>query len=144
MKPYELTIEAARDLLDRKEISSEELTDAVFDRIEETDGRIGAYITPCREAAMARARQADQEIADGSASPLTGVPIAIKDNICTRGIQTTCASKILEGFVPTYNATVVEKLNAAGIVISFPQRDVHLDSEKPLRISIDQGPQPAT
>jgi len=118
MKPYELTIDAARDLLDRKEISSEELTDAVFDRIEETDGRIGAYITPCREAAMARARQADQEIADGSTSPLTGIPIAIKDNICTRGIQTTCASKILEGFVPTYNATVVEKLNTAGIIMT--------------------------
>ena len=118
MKPYELTIDAARDLLDRKEISSEELTDAVFDRIEETDGRIGAYITPCREAAMARARQADREITDGSASPLTGIPIAIKDNICTRGIQTTCASKILEGFVPTYNATVVEKLNTAGIVMT--------------------------
>jgi aspartyl-tRNA(Asn)/glutamyl-tRNA(Gln) amidotransferase subunit A len=118
MKPYELTIDAARDLLARKEISSEELTAAIFDRIEETEGRIGAYITTCRETAMARARRADREIADGSAGPLAGIPIAIKDNICTRGIPTTCASKILEGFVPTYNATVMEKFDAAGIVMT--------------------------
>jgi len=118
MKPYELTIDAARNLLNKKEISSEELTGAVLDRIDAADERIGAYITVCREAAMARARQADKEIAEGSGRPLTGVPIAIKDNICTQGVQTTCASKILEGFIPTYSATVMEKLRAAGIVMT--------------------------
>jgi aspartyl-tRNA(Asn)/glutamyl-tRNA(Gln) amidotransferase subunit A len=118
MKPYELTIEAAGDLLKKRELSSEELTAAIFDRIGETEERIGAYITPCREAALERARRADKEIADGNAGPLTGIPVAIKDNICTRGIETTCASKILRGFVPTYNATVMEKLNDAGIVMT--------------------------
>ncbi len=117
MKPYELTIEAARDLLKKGELSSEELTRAVFDRIEETEERIGAYITTCRESAMDRARRADWEIAAGNAGPLTGIPLAVKDNICTLGVQTTCASRILQNFVPTYNATVAEKLGGAGAVI---------------------------
>ena len=77
---------------------------------------IGAYITLCRNSALSRAEAADREIAAGNSSPLIGIPLAIKDNICTRGIKTTCGSEILMNFVPTYNATVMEKLGATGMV----------------------------
>jgi aspartyl-tRNA(Asn)/glutamyl-tRNA(Gln) amidotransferase subunit A len=117
MKPYELTIEAAQELLRKGDLSSRELVAAVFDRIDGTEESVGAYLTTCREAALTRAEQADKEIAAGKSSPLTGIPIAVKDNICTRGIRTTCASRILENFIPTYNAGVMDRLNAAGSVM---------------------------
>jgi aspartyl-tRNA(Asn)/glutamyl-tRNA(Gln) amidotransferase subunit A len=116
MKPYELTIDAARDLLKKRELSSKELVSAVLDRISDVEEKIGAYITICRESALAQAEQADKEIAAGNGSPLLGIPLAIKDNICTQGIRTTCGSDILMNFVPTYNATVIEKLGAAGMI----------------------------
>lgn len=116
MKPYELTIEAARDLLQKRELSSKELVSAVFDRISEVEDDIGAYITICRDSALSRAEQADKEIAAGDSAPLAGIPLAIKDNICTRGVKTTCGSDILRNFIPTYDATVMEKLNTAGII----------------------------
>ncbi len=116
MKPYELTIGAAGELLKKKELSSKELVSAVFDRINDVDEHVGAYITLCRESALARAEEADKKIAAGDSSPLVGIPLAIKDNICTRGIRTTCGSKILMDFVPTYNAKIMEKLDATGMV----------------------------
>jgi aspartyl-tRNA(Asn)/glutamyl-tRNA(Gln) amidotransferase subunit A len=116
MKPYELTIEAARDLLKKRELSSKELTSAVFDRISEVEDSVGAYITTCRESALAQAEEADRKIAAGNSDPLVGIPLAVKDNICTRGIRTTCGSEILMDFVPTYNATIMDKLAAAGMV----------------------------
>ena len=117
MKLYDLTIEAARELLQKKEITSKELTSAVFDRIEAVDKNVNAYITTCRDSALVQAEKADKAIAAGKAAPLTGIPIAVKDNICTEQINTTCGSKILEEFIPQYNATVVDKLNAAGAVM---------------------------
>ena len=96
------------------------VTEAVtqaLDAAESSNARTNAYITICREKALAQAEQVGQQIANGSlTSPLAGVPIAIKDNICTKGVRTTCASRILENFEPVYDATVMQKLQAAGMI----------------------------
>lgn len=117
MTLHELTIEQARDGLRKGDFSSVELTRAVLDRIEAVDGRVEAFLTVTADQAMAQAAAADKAIADGTAGPLAGIPLALKDLICVRGQRTTCASKILENFHPPYDATVVEKLRAAGAVI---------------------------
>ena len=117
MKLCELTIHEAQALLKRKEISSKELTGAVLDRITEVDGRIGAFITVAGESAMKEAELADKAIAKGDIQALTGIPVAVKDLICTKGIRTTCASRILYDFVPPYDATVISILKNAGAVI---------------------------
>ncbi|MBW1728739.1 MAG: Asp-tRNA(Asn)/Glu-tRNA(Gln) amidotransferase subunit GatA, partial [Deltaproteobacteria bacterium] len=117
MKLYELTIKKAHLLLKKKEISSQELTRAVLDRIDAVEEHVGAYITVDSEMALAQAKIADKEISRGNISPLTGIPLALKDLICTKGLRTTCASRILENFVPPYDATVVKKLKKQAAVI---------------------------
>lgn len=117
MKLYELTIQDAHRLLKQREISSQELTQAVLDRIDAVDEAVGAYITVDGETALAQARIADKAISEGRITPLTGIPIALKDLICTKGLRTTCGSKILENFIPPYDATVVKKLRKEGAVI---------------------------
>ena len=117
MKLYELTIEKAHRLLKAKEITAVELTRAVLERIDAVDTKIGAYLTVAADLALEQARQADQRIAAGNCRPLTGIPLGIKDLMCTTGLPTTCASKILENFVPPYDATVIAKLKEAGAVI---------------------------
>jgi len=117
MQLWELTIENAHRLLKNKEISSLELTRAVLDRIDALDRQIGAYITVAADSAIAEARLADKAISEGRCLPLTGIPLAIKDLICTEGLRTTCASRILENFIPPYDATVIKKLKHAGAVI---------------------------
>ncbi|MBM2802190.1 MAG: gatA [Deltaproteobacteria bacterium] len=113
-----LTLSDASDKLRRREFSSTELTEAVLQRIAATDDRVHAYLTLARDAAMAQARQADESLKrEQTASPLLGIPIAVKDNFLTRGIRTTCASKILGDFMPPYDATTVAKLRSAGAVI---------------------------
>jgi aspartyl-tRNA(Asn)/glutamyl-tRNA(Gln) amidotransferase subunit A len=114
---YELTIGEAHQLLKDKKISAGELTRAVLDRIDAIDDSIGAFITVPRELAMQQADQADRMIADGKCAGLTGIPLGIKDLICTRNLRTTCGSKILDNFVPPYDATVIRKLKGAGAVI---------------------------
>ena len=117
MKLHELTIDEAHNLLKKGEISSRELTRAVFDRIDAVESKVDAYITLCEELAMEQAAQADKAIANGECSALTGIPLGIKDLICTRNLPTTCGSKILEDFLPPYDATVIRKLKDAGAVI---------------------------
>jgi len=117
MHLHELTIHEAQQLLLQKDISSTELTRAVLDRIEAFDDKIGAYITVTADQALLQAEQADQSIASGEVKPLTGIPLGIKDLMCTSGLRTTCASRILENFIPPYDATVVKKLKDDGAVI---------------------------
>ena len=114
---FNLTIHEARELLEGGQVSSDELTRAALGRIEQVDSRVGAFVTVTGEAALDQARQADEAIAQGSAAPLTGIPMQVKDNMCTRGVPTTCSSRMLEGFVPPYNATVVERLQAQQAVV---------------------------
>ncbi len=117
MELYQLTIEEAHRLLKSKELSSVELTRAVLDRISAVEDRVDAFLTVSEKTALERAKKADQKIAGGHCGPLTGIPLAIKDVICTRGVPTTCGSKILENFGPPYDASVIRKLKAAGAVI---------------------------
>lgn len=117
MELYRLTMHEASALLKKREISSRELTQAVLDRIDARDSVIGAYIRVAGGSAMTEAGEADRAISEGRFSPLTGIPIAVKDLMCTRGLPTTCGSKILENFVPPFDATVIEKLRSAGAVI---------------------------
>ena len=117
MNLHELTIDEAHQLLKDKEISSKELTQAVFDRIDAVESKVNAFVTVAHEFAMQQAEKADEMIADGKCLPLTGIPLGIKDLICTQNLPTTCGSRILENFVPPYDATVIQKLKSAGAVI---------------------------
>jgi len=115
---YELSIEEAARRLAAREISSVELTEACLDRIEATDAQVGSFLEVTRDLAKAQAAQADARLAGGGeVTPLTGIPIALKDLFVTSGIRTTCASKILENFVPRFDSTVTTKLRSAGAVL---------------------------
>jgi aspartyl-tRNA(Asn)/glutamyl-tRNA(Gln) amidotransferase subunit A len=114
---HTLTAGAASELLSKQDVSSVELTRAVLDRIHAVDDKVGAFITVMDDQALEAATAADVRLAKGEGGSLTGVPIAVKDNMCTRGLATTCGSRILENFVPPYDAHVVELLRAAGAVI---------------------------
>ena len=117
MELYERTIHELHDMLRKGETTSEALTESVLARINAVDGKVKAYITVTADAARAQAREADKRIKAGEKTPLLGIPIAVKDNMCTEGVKTTCASKILGNFVPPYDATVVRKLKQAGYVL---------------------------
>src|SRR5258706_1372682 len=115
---YELTIAEAGDLLRQKKISSVELTRAHLERIRALDDKVKAFTLVTDDLAMKQAHEADLHFQRGDAvSPLTGIPIAIKDVICTRGITTTCGSNMLKNFKPPFDATVMERLNAIGAVM---------------------------
>ena len=111
-----LTLHEAGDLLGKREISSRELTRALFDRIDRLDAGLHAYLTRNLEPALAAADRADQRLKQGNAAPLLGIPLAIKDNFLVEGMPATCASKILANFVGTYDGTAVKKLRDAGAV----------------------------
>jgi aspartyl-tRNA(Asn)/glutamyl-tRNA(Gln) amidotransferase subunit A len=117
MELYQFTIHELHEMLKKGETTSEAITESVLGRIKAVDAKVKAYITITEDVARAQAHEADKRIKAGNASPLTGIPVAVKDNMCTEGIKTTCASKILENFVPPYDATVVKKLNSAGFVL---------------------------
>lgn len=112
-----LKIRDMRKMLDGKEISAAELADAYLDRIEKIDGKLESYITVTPEKAHSDAEKAQKVIDGGSAGMLCGIPLAIKDNICTEDVLTTCASKMLENFIPPYNATVMDKLESENTVM---------------------------
>lgn len=113
-----LTAHELHDKLINKEVSSVEITEAVYKRIDEVDDKIKAFVTLTRETALDKAREVDSKISSGEKiGPLEGIPLVIKDNMCTDGILTTCSSKMLNNFIPPYDATVVRKLKEAGAVI---------------------------
>jgi aspartyl-tRNA(Asn)/glutamyl-tRNA(Gln) amidotransferase subunit A len=113
-----LTLHEAAERIRSREFSAEELTEDVFRRIADTDEKVHAYITLCRDRALAEAKQADRlRQTERNLPSLTGIPVAVKDNFLTRGIRTTCASKILGEFRPPYDSTTIKKLRTAGAVI---------------------------
>ncbi|WZL74053.1 Asp-tRNA(Asn)/Glu-tRNA(Gln) amidotransferase subunit GatA [Clostridiaceae bacterium 35-E11] len=118
MELYDLTVHEIMDNLRKKEASAKEVTEATFHRIANVESTIKAYISLCEEKALDWADKVDQQIGAGEGIPdLAGVPMALKDNICTKNILTTCASKMLENFIPPYNATVVKKIYAQKSVL---------------------------
>ncbi|GAB4268802.1 Asp-tRNA(Asn)/Glu-tRNA(Gln) amidotransferase subunit GatA [Thermincola ferriacetica] len=118
MALYRKTIHELHQLLKSKQVSSEEITKSVFERIDQVEDKVKAFVTQTREIALAKAKEVDDKIARGEEiGPLAGIPVVIKDNMCTRGILTTCSSKMLHNFVPPYDATVVKKLADAGAVM---------------------------
>ena len=112
-----MALKKLREMLDSKEISAVELTEQYLDRIEKSDKEISSYITVCKENALADAKKAQEVIDSGNSGAFTGLPISVKDNICTLGVKTTCASHMLDDFIPPYNATVMEKLKKDNIVM---------------------------
>ncbi len=113
----QLTIHEAHRLLNTKQVSSVELTQAILDRIHQLEPKVHAFVTITEELALQQAQKADELIAAGKINPLTGIPVLIKDNMCTKGILTTCSSRMLGNFVPPYDAAVVERLNDRGVVV---------------------------
>jgi len=116
MKLNELTIHELQELLRDGITTSTEVTNAVFERVTAVEERVHSYITLLKESALKQAEEADRRIKDGKAGPLTGIPLGIKDILCTEGIRTTCGSRILHNFVPPYDATIIRKLKEAGAV----------------------------
>lgn len=112
-----MTIAELRKALDTKKISAREVTEYYLDRIKKYDSELECYITVTEEKALSQADAAQKRIDEGKSSALTGIPMAVKDNICTEGVLTTCSSKMLEDFIPPYNATVMERLESENIVM---------------------------
>ncbi len=117
IRPNELTAWKLKDLMNRGEISCEEIVSSLFRHIHRTDPSVNAYVTLLEKSAKEAATQIDRRRKRGEAlGPLAGLPVAVKDNICTQGVRTTCASRILSDFTPPYDATAVEKLKQADAV----------------------------
>ncbi|MBC8207725.1 MAG: Asp-tRNA(Asn)/Glu-tRNA(Gln) amidotransferase subunit GatA [Desulfobulbaceae bacterium] len=117
MNPYELTVGQAADLLAAKKLSSRELVQSCLDRIEQVEPQVKAFLNIQPDQALVQADAADVRLAEGGAGSLCGVPVSIKDLICTQGTATTCGSRMLENFVPPYDATVISSLKAEGAVL---------------------------
>jgi len=112
-----LTITQAKKDLKEKKYSSVELTKAYLARIKDVEPKVKAYVTVTEEEAIKNAEEADKKIAEGEDLPLLGIPLSIKDNFSTNGIRTTASSKVLDNYIPPYDATVVKKLKDAGMVL---------------------------
>ncbi len=117
MQLHTATIHQLKELYATRALSPVEVTAALLRRIEEAEPRIGAFLTIDRDGALSQAAEAEKAIKAGKARDLTGIPLSIKDVLCTRGVRTTCGSKILENFVPVYDATVITRLKEAGAII---------------------------
>ena len=113
---WKLTLKEASDGLTQGLFSAKELTESTLERIQDVEPKVQSFITLTSEQALVDAARADKRIASGNKTPLTGIPMQLKDLLCTRDVPTTCGSKMLEQFVPVYNATVVENLNQAGAI----------------------------
>ncbi len=117
MELYDQTIHQLHELLKTRQLSAVELTKQVLARLDQVEPQVSAFITESRELALTQAQAADNMLAKGEGGPLCGIPLSIKDVLCTKGIRTTCGSKILEPFVPPYDATVVSRLKEQGAVM---------------------------
>lgn len=118
MELYSKTLSSIASDIKEKKVTIKEVLDSVYKRIEEVEPKVGAYITLTKTQAYERAEELQKRLDNGEdIGVLGGVPIAIKDNICTENVKTTCASRMLENFVPIYNATVIEKLEEAGAIM---------------------------
>lgn len=118
MKIHQMTIEDIQQGYRQGSLRVKEVVEAYLERIDRLEDKVGAFITLCGETALKEAEEMDERLARGEdLGPLGGIPVAVKDNICTQGIKTTCASRMLEDFVPPYDATVVQKLKDAGAII---------------------------
>ncbi len=125
MEMYQYTATELSSMLKKKECSAVEVTESVLKRVHAVENQVNAYVTVTEELALKKAEEVDQKRAAGEPlHDLAGIPIAIKDNICTKGVKTTCASRMLENFVPPYNATVIEKLDSCDYV---PVGKVNMD-----------------
>ncbi|MEW6661044.1 MAG: Asp-tRNA(Asn)/Glu-tRNA(Gln) amidotransferase subunit GatA [Bacillota bacterium] len=119
MDLHSLPIHQLHDLLIKQEVSAREITEAFLKRIDAVDSAVRSFVTITSEAALVKAEDVDHRLAAGEwISPLAGIPMGLKDNLCTKGIQTTCSSKILENFIPPYDATVVSRLAEKGAVLA--------------------------
>jgi aspartyl-tRNA(Asn)/glutamyl-tRNA(Gln) amidotransferase subunit A len=118
MNLNQLTIHELQNQLKAGETTSMEIVQSVFKRIEAVEPRVNAYISLLKDAALAGALEADRAIQKGDIRALTGIPLALKDIFCTKGARTTCGSRILQNFVPPYDATIIEKLRQAGAVFT--------------------------
>lgn len=118
MELYEYSAHELSKMLRDRKCSSEELTKSVLSRSAATDEKVGAYLTVCEETALQKAREVDEKLTKGGLHPLAGIPIGIKDNISTKGLLTTCASKMLYNYVPPFDAFVMNKVNAADMVVT--------------------------
>ncbi len=117
MNITDLTVHELKEKLDKKEITITEITKAYVDRINEKEPEVKAFVTTLTDTAMEEAKQIEEKVNNGEIkTEFAGIPIGIKDNMCTKGVKTTCSSKMLENFVSPYNATVVEKLNAENMI----------------------------
>ncbi len=117
MSLAQLTLHDAAEKLRKAEFTAVELAEAVYERIAETEPRVGAYLTLAHDQALEDAARADEMLKQNRGGPLLGIPLALKDNFLTKGLRTTCASKILGDFIPPFDATVIGELRSAGAVI---------------------------
>ena len=119
MELYEKTASELSSMIRNKECSSKEICESVYSRIDSVEDKVESYVTLCKQQALEKAKEVDKKLAKGEKlSPLAGIPIGIKDNISTRGILTTCSSKILENYIPPFDATVMNKINAADMIVT--------------------------
>ncbi|HEV3433258.1 MAG TPA: amidase, partial [Nitrososphaera sp.] len=118
MSLHTLQIEQVVQGIENREFSAEEYISKVFERIDKVEPKINAFVSFNKEEGLNRARRLDKKIKEGEQSgPLAGVAFSIKDNICTKGMKTTCASKMLESYIPAYDATVIKRLITADAII---------------------------
>ena len=117
MNITDLTVHELKDKLKNKELTISEITKAYVDRIAEKEPEVNAFVTTLTDNALEQANQIQEKVESGEiTSEFAGIPIGIKDNICTKGVRTTCSSKMLENFIAPYNATVIEKINAENMI----------------------------
>ena len=125
IRPYELSARETAERVKRGELTAVECVSSVFDRVRDVEDSIHAYITLMEDLAVKRARETDSKAKSGEhLGKLAGVCVAVKDNICTKGVRTTCSSRMLENFVPPYDATVVERIvQEDGIIVGKTNMD---------------------